>query len=257
MNVFREALLARRPTLGSWIQVNSPASAEILANIGFDWIGIDMEHTDVDVSCLIDLLRGMHGRGVTPLARVTTNELMAIRRPLDMGASGVLIPLVSTAEDAQRAVAAAKFPPQGVRGFSFCRANDWGIDFDAYAAAANDDIAVIAMIETREGVENIDAIMAVDGIDGTLIGPYDMSGSYGIPGQTQHQIVRDACRRVVQACDRAGKAAGLHVVRVTEETVGKALEDGFTLICLGADIVFLDEAARAARATALSVLNGH
>lgn len=254
MNAVRKALLERRPIFGSWIQVNSPTSAEILAEAGFQWLGIDMEHTDIDTPSLINLLRGLHGRGVVPLARVTTNDIMAIRRPLDMGAMGVLVPLVSTAEDARRAVAAAKFPPQGVRGFSFCRANAWGGDFDAYVASANDDIAVVVMIETRAGVENIDAILAVEGVDGVFIGPYDLSGSYGIPGQTQAPVVHDACRSVVAACDRAGKAAGLHVVRVTEEAVINALDDGFTLICLGVDIVFLEEAARAARTTATSVL---
>ena len=253
-NPFRRALVERRVTIGSWIQINNPTAAEILANVGYEWIGLDIEHTDIDIGSLTSLLRGMYGRGAVPVARVATNEVMAIRRALDMGVQGVLVPLVSTADDARRAVAAAKYPPRGIRGFAFCRANDWGEDFAHYAASANDEIAVVVMIESKQGVENIDAILAVEGVDGVFIGPYDMSGSYGIPGQTQDPIVRNACREVVRACERAGKSAGLHVVDPTPEAVRDALNDGFTLICLGVDTVFLNQGARAARDTALAAM---
>ena len=253
-NPFRKALLERKVTIGSWIQINNATSAEVLSRAGYEWIGVDIEHTDIDITSLTGLLRGMYGRGAVPVARVATNEVMAIRRALDMGVQGVLVPLVNTPEDAQRAVAAAKYPPQGVRGFAFCRANNWGVDFQEYADSANDEIAVVVMIESRQGVENIDAILAVDGVDGVFIGPYDMSGSYGIPGQTQDPIVLDACRQVVQACERAQKSAGLHIVLPTAESIRQAIGDGFTLICLGVDTVFIDQAARAARALALSAL---
>lgn len=253
-NPFRKALLERRVTIGSWIQINSPTSAEVLASAGYEWIGIDIEHTDIDITSLAALLRGLYGRGTVPVARVATNEVMAIRRALDMGVQGVLVPLVSTAEEARRAVAAAKYPPQGIRGFAFCRANNWGDDFAAYSQAANDEIAVVAMIETAAGVENIHEILAVEGIDGAFIGPYDMSGSYGIPGQTQHSIVRHACRQVIEACRRAGKAAGLHIVKPTPEAIRAAIADGFTLLCLGADTVFMRQAASAAREMALTQL---
>lgn len=253
---FRKALLERRVTIGTWLQINNPTAAEVLANAGYEWIAIDIEHTDIDIVSLTALLRGMYGRGAAPIARVATNDVMDIRRALDMGAAGVLVPFVSTPDQAGRAVAAAKYPPQGVRGFSFCRANNWGVDFVAEARSANDRTSVIVMVESVEGVENVEEIVAVDGIDAIFIGPYDLSGSYGMPGQTQAPIVQAACRRVVQACERAGKAVGLLVVRPAPEAVQQAIDDGFTLICLGIDTVFLDEGARAARALALSVLEG-
>jgi 2-keto-3-deoxy-L-rhamnonate aldolase RhmA len=141
-----------------------------------------------------------------------------------------------------------------VRGYSFCRANNWGVDFAADVETANDETAVIVMIESKEGAENIEEILAVEGVDAAFIGPYDLSGSYGIPGQIQAPVVRDACRRVIAACEQAEKSVGLLVVRPTPEAVRQAIEDGFTLICLGLDTVFMDEGARAARAVALSVL---
>jgi len=253
---FRKALLERRVTIGTWLQINNPTAAEVLANAGYEWIAIDIEHTDIDVVSLTALLRGMYGRGAAPIARVATNDVMDIRRALDVGAAGVLVPFVSTPDQARQAVAAAKYPPQGVRGFSFCRANNWGVDFVAEARSANDRTSVIVMVESVQGVENVEEIVAVDGVDAIFIGPYDLSGSYGMPGQTQAPIVQAACRRVVQACERAGKAVGLLVVRPAPEAVQQAIDDGFTLICLGIDTVFLDEGARAARALALSVLEG-
>jgi 2-keto-3-deoxy-L-rhamnonate aldolase RhmA len=250
-NTIRQALLERRLTLGTWIQIGHPAVAEVLAEAEFDWIAADMEHTDIDNAAFANLARAMHGRGVAPLARVRENDTLVIRQALDLGAQGVIVPLVHTPEDAERAVAAAKYPPRGVRGYCFSRMNDWGKDFDAYAAQANDDIAVVVMIESKRGVENIDAILAVDGVDGVFIGPYDLSGSCGVPGQTGHEQVLAGCQRVLDACQAAGKAAGLHVVIPTAEAIGKAQADGYTFLALGVDSVFLRRgAADALAATA-------
>lgn len=242
-NPVRLALLERRVTLGTWIQIGHPAVAEVLASVGFDWIAVDMEHTDIDNAQFTALARGMYGRGAVPLARVRENDTLAIRQVLDLGAQGVIVPLVHTAADAERAVAAAKYPPRGVRGYSFSRMNNWGKDFDAYAAQANDDIAVVVMIESKEGVANIDAIFAVDGVDGVFIGPYDLSGSYGVPGRTGHDLVRDGCRRVLDACEAAEKAAGLHLVNPSAKAIAQALADGYTFLALGVDTVFLRGAA--------------
>ncbi|MBN1640650.1 MAG: 2,4-dihydroxyhept-2-ene-1,7-dioic acid aldolase [Anaerolineae bacterium] len=251
---FRRALLERKVVLGTWLQINNPTAAEVLANTGYDWIAIDIEHTDIDVTSLTALLRGMHGRGPAPIARVATNNVMDIRRALDVGAAGVLVPFVHTADQARHAVAAAKYPPTGVRGFSFSRANDWGVGFEADATHANDQTAVIVMIESRQGVENVEQIVAVPGVDALFIGPYDLSGSYGIPGQTQAPVVRDACQRVVDACRRANRSVGLLIVHPTQEALRQAVGDGYNLLCLGIDTVFLDEGARAARQRALSAL---
>ena len=254
-NPVRKALLDRTVTLGTWIQIGHAAVAEILAVAGYDWIAADCEHTDIGVERYTELARGMHGRGPIPMARVRENDTLAIRQMLDAGALGVIVPLVNTVGDAERAVAAAKFPPQGVRGFSFTRGNDWGADFPDYAARANGQIAVVIMIESRTAVENIDRLLEVDGVDGVFLGPYDLSGSYGVPGQTKHPEVQAACRAVVQACARHGKSAGLHVVDPTPENIRKALADGFTFLALGVDTVFLMQSAKGALEVARSVLS--
>lgn len=245
-NQLKAALLERRLCVGTWIQVGHPAVAEILANVGFDWVAADCEHADIDVENFTNLARAMCGHNVAPMVRVRENDDLAIRQMLDAGAQGVIVPLVNTAEEARRAVAAAKYPPLGVRGFAFCRANNWGHDFASYAAQANEQVAVVVMIESKLAVDNIDEILDVDGVDGVFIGPYDMSGSYGVTGQTSHPLIQAACAEVVAACQRHKKSAGLHVVQPSEESINKACADGFTFIALGVDTVFIDQAARTA-----------
>ena len=176
-NPVRQALRAGRVTIGTWIQIGHPTVAEVLANAGFDWIAADCEHTELGLAEFAAVARGLHGRGSVPLVRVRENDTLAIRQMLDLGALGVIVPLVNTPADAARAVRAAKYPPDGVRGFAFHRGNNWGVDFADYAANANDQIAVVVMIESKEAVENIDAILAVEGVDGVFIGPYEISGS--------------------------------------------------------------------------------
>ena len=255
-NPVRQALLERRLCIGTWIQIGHPAVAEVLAQAGFDWLCVDAEHTDIGLGEFAAVARGMHGRGPVPLVRVRENDTLAIRQMLDLGALGVIVPLVNSAAAAAAAVQAAKYPPQGVRGFAFHRGNNWGADFADYASTANAEIAVVVMIESKEAVESIDAILAVEGVDGVFIGPYDMSGSYGMPGRTADPVIQRACARVVEACRRAGKSAGIHVVLPTPESIGQALRQGFTFLAVGVDTIFLSQGAKQALACARSAAGG-
>lgn len=240
----RKKLLSEKVCLGSWIQTANEVCAEIIASKGFDWIAVDMEHTETDIHDFTKIMRAVSKYDVYPMARVQSNETMAIRRCLDCGAKGVIIPLVNNAEDARRAVAAAKYPPMGIRGFAFVRANEWGDSFDDYAKNANDETLVIAMIESKQAVENIDEILSVEGIDGIFIGPYDLSGSYGIPGQTDHKIIKEAKEKVRLACLEHKKACGQHIVLPTKENVSEAVNTGYTFIALGMDTVFVSDGAQ-------------
>jgi 2-dehydro-3-deoxyglucarate aldolase len=244
MNKVKQALLERKVTIGTWIQINHPAVAEILGNCNYDWIAADCEHTDIDIEGFTNIARGLYGRGPEPFVRVRENDTLAIRQVLDMGARGIIVPLIESAQEAERVIAAAKFPPQGIRGFSFCRGNNYGVDFDKYAVQANQDIAVVVMIESKQAIDNIDEILNVEGVDGIFIGPYDLSGSYGIPGKTNDVDVQNGCNKVIDACHKAKKSAGLHVVIPTPENIKRALNQGFTFIAVGADIVYLNQASQ-------------
>lgn len=251
----RKALDEKTPIVGSWIQTSSPTCAEILSNAGFAWLGIDCEHTSVGIQGVESIARAIHGRDTALLVRVSRADIIEIRQCLDVGAAGVIVPMVESAEQARTAVAAAKYPPDGVRGYCFGRMNDWGTSFDQYAATANDSVIVIAMIETKAGVDNIEEILAVPGIDGIFIGPYDMSGSYGVPGQTQHPYLKKAYQSLVDACRRHGKVAGQHIVNSTPEKLNEAVALGYTFICLDADIILLNQSANSAMETAVKSLN--
>lgn len=242
----RQKILNGEIVTGMWSQSGNPVIAEIMADYGHDFIAADMEHGDMNEEAFAHFARAVRGR-CAPFARVRENDTIAIRRLLDCGASGIIVPLVNNAEDAKNAVSAAKYPPVGVRGFAFVRANNWGKDFDEYAGTANDNIAIIVMIETKEAVENIDLILSVDGVDGVLVGPYDMSGSYGVAGQTNHPLVEKAKERVLDSCKKYNKAAGQHIVTMTNTNVKEAIEQGYTFLALGMDTVFAADGARKAK----------
>lgn len=241
----REKILNCEKVVGTWLQSGNPVIAEIMADYGYDFIAADMEHTDINEEGFTHFTRAVGGK-CEPFARVRENDTIAIRRLLDCGATGIIVPLVNNSSDAKKAVSAAKYPPIGVRGFAFIRANNWGLNFDEYAKKANDDVTVIVMIETKEAVENIEEILSVDGVDGVLIGPYDMSGSYGVPGQTNHQFVIDAKEKVLKSCKNHNKAAGQHIVLPTKENVTEAVAQGFTFLVVGMDTVFVAQGAKLA-----------
>ncbi|GAB4371056.1 MAG: aldolase/citrate lyase family protein [Spirochaetales bacterium] len=259
VNPVKAKLRQGKVSLGTWMQIGHPMVAEILAQVGFDWIAVDMEHSDMNMRDFTDAARGMYGRGNTPfgpipLARVRENDTLAIRQVLDSGAWGVIVPLVNSAEEAKRAVQAAKFPPEGIRGTAFFRGNDYGLSFTEYMQHANQEGLVMVMIETKEAVESIEAILQVEGVDGVFIGPYDLSLSYGIPGQLSDPVMREARRKVLEGCRKAKKTAGIHLVQTDKETLGATIREGFTFIGLSMDSLFLDRAARETFQNALGAL---
>lgn len=228
-------------SVGSWCQIAHPAIAEILARAGFQWIAADCEHGEFETGDIATFVRAVRQFDCIPLVRVRENATLPIRRALDLGAAGVIVPLVHTAEDARRAVKSARYPPDGVRGFAWHRANSWGVDFDSYAR--DFDPLVLVMIESKEGVDNAEKILAVDGVDGCFVGPYDMTGSYGILGQTGHTLIRDAMQTVADAARVNRKAAGQHIVTPTSDNVALAFEQGYTFVALGMDSYFLSGGA--------------
>ena len=244
-NKLRRALLERQVTLGSWIQIGHPAGAEVLARAGFDWVCVDLEHGAIDLERTADVFRGLGGFDCVPVARLPLNDPIWIHRTLDAGARGLIIPMVKTAAEAEAAVREAKYPPRGVRGFGYSRANLYGADFEAYIASANEEIAMIMQIEHKDAIANLDAILRVEGVDGVFIGPLDLSGSMGITGQLEHPQMVAAFDTYRAACRAHKKSAGLHIIRPNEANVRRALDEGYTLLALGLDNVFMEQSARA------------
>ena len=231
------------PVIGHWISLPSPAVAELLAGFGMDWLLIDTEHGPAEWETVEDLIRAMKGTLVTPLVRVAGNEPVLIKKALDRGAMGALIPLVRTAEEARAAVAACKYPPEGIRGVAGTRVSRYGADLPHYVAAWNREVLVACQIETAEGLENVDGIAATPGIDVLFVGPNDLSANLNRFRQFDHPEFVRAVERVLAAATQHGIAAG-YMVGGVEEALAR-IDQGFRFMALGSDARLLAGAAAA------------
>jgi 2-keto-3-deoxy-L-rhamnonate aldolase RhmA len=234
MKSLRARVLNGELLTGTWVNLGSNISAEIAARAGFDWVLIDLEHGSGNEADLVSQLQAVDTTDTLSVVRIAWNEAPRFKRTLDMGAGGVMIPYVNTAEQARQAVSAMRYPPQGVRGAArFHRANGFGTQFDSYFAEANEKLLTVVQIETAEAVENAEEIAAVDGADVLFIGPLDLSVSLGITGQMQHPEFRAAVKRVIEACRVHGKSPGILLPAAAQ--ISAAVEDGFRFLAAGSD----------------------
>ncbi|MBM4090481.1 MAG: 2,4-dihydroxyhept-2-ene-1,7-dioic acid aldolase [Planctomycetes bacterium] len=240
----RDKLRRGEPALGGWLMIGHPTVAEVLAGEGFDWLCVDMEHTATDVREFYEVVRAVQGTGVDLLARLHSCDPVLAKLVLDGGAQGIIVPSVNTPEEAARSVAMAKFPPDGFRGVSLCRATDHGRNFSSYFAAHNREVLVVVMLEHVDAVRQADAILGTPGIDAALVGPYDLSASMELAGQLDHPRVQAAQQTVLDACARHGVASGIHVVSVAGEEVSRRIAAGFRFIACGVDTLFLRDGCR-------------
>lgn len=240
MNQFRTRLLAGELLVGPVVTLAAPEVAEILAGLGFDWLFIDAEHSPMGMRDAQMLLQAA-GPRCSCLVRVPAGEEVWIKRALDIGASGLIIPQVHSAEQAERLVSLCKYPPQGSRGVGVARAQGYGSRFREYVATANDQLAVVVQAESTEAVRNIGSIARVPGIDAVLVGPYDLSASLGKPGELSDPDVSDAIAAVAETCLSAGVRLG--AFGADASAVRPFIDQGFTLIAVGIDTLFLSGAA--------------
>lgn len=224
---------------GSWTSLAHPSITEIFARSGVGFLGIDLEHSTTNQEQSQRIIAAAQADGVVCLPRVASHNPEMIRRLLDSGADGMIVPMVQNALDVERMIEWAKYPPLGRRGFGVSRAQGYGMDFAQYTQTWNDSSILIAQIESIGAVERIDEILAYPELDGVMVGPYDISGSLGIPGQIEHQKVVDAGKRVIAACQRHKKSCGTHLVEASEQRIKKALETGFSFVILSSDVFLL------------------
>ena len=231
-------------TIGSWVTLAHASIAEIMANAGFDWLVIDAEHSVIELADIQLLIQAMDLHGCPAIVRVTSNDANQIKRVMDAGATGVMVPFVNSAEDAAAAVRHAYYPPRGTRGVGLARAQEYGAAFKPYLEWLPENAVVIVMIEHRDAVENIDEILTVDGVDAFIIGPYDLSASMGMPGEITHPMVQDSISRVREAGVRHGKTGGIHVVEPDREELCRQIDSGYRFLGYGLDIRILDSLCR-------------
>ncbi|WP_422366697.1 HpcH/HpaI aldolase family protein [Pelagibius sp.] len=241
----KAAMRAGRPAVGFWCELFSPAAAEIMASAGYDCVMIDCEHGPGDTGSAIEIMRAIDSSGCTPLVRVPGNDQGWIKRLLDAGARGVMVPAVNSAAEAEAAVAACHYPPRGVRGMAapIVRASGYGRDWQGYVRQSAESLLVICQIESKQALDCVDAIAAIEQLDMIFIGPFDLSASLGFMGEPDHPEVR----RAITEAEKAAKAQGCLLGGIpTPERPAQALyEAGYDLVLADMDVVILRDGAMA------------
>lgn len=227
--------------LGTILSLNSPDVAEILSHLGFDWLFIDAEHSTLDPHDLKALFQAV-GDSLPCVVRIPALDEIAVKKTLDAGAAGLLVPQVQDAGQVEQLVRWGRYHPAGARGLGFGRAQGYGLNVGAYLETANEDVLLSVQAERIEAVRNIESIVQVPGLDAVLVGPYDLSASMGLPGQVDHPDVQAAIQQVARACFAAGMPVG--IFGMTAGAVRPYIEQGFQFIVCGVDTVLLGNAAR-------------
>lgn len=241
-------LASGKTVLGGWVMIGHPGGAEIMARAGFDWVCVDLEHSATDILTCENLIRAIQQGGSEALVRLTSIDADLIKRVMDSGASGIIVPLVRTREDMQKAVDAVYYPPRGTRGVGLARAQKYGADFAGYQLWLEKSAVCVAQIEHIDAVENLESILSVEGVDAYFLGPYDLSASMGLAGKIDHPDVQAAMNKVRETAKKMGKPGGLHIVEPDLEKLKYSMKQGFTFIAYSIDTRILDTVSRAATA---------
>lgn len=236
-NIVKEKLAAGKPSLGTWLNLCSPFVAEYMAHVGWDWLVIDTEHSPVDMETTAHCFQAICTTDTIPMARVAWNSPVLMKRLLDAGALGLVVPMVNSPEEAERAVKSMKYPPEGFRSIGGGRCGLYGPD---YRQRANDEILVVVQIEHIEAVKRAKDILSVKGVDACFVGPSDLAGSMGTrPGSPEHE---EAVISVLKAAKEVGVAPGIHVH--SADDANRRMEQGFQFIAISSDLGFLLSSAR-------------
>lgn len=239
----RATLAERAVSIGSWMQIADGSVAEIMGQAGFDWVAVDLEHGSFGVAQLPDVFRALELGGTLPLARIAQGHPKDCKQALDAGAGGVIVPMVESAEQLSSVRDACRWPPGGRRGVAFSRANLFGKHFDAYRGEAQAPI-LVAMIEHVSVLDDLEAVLRVEGLDAILIGPYDLSASMGVTAQFTDPGFLSAMERIRSMCAHADIPCGVHVVDPDPVALGRAIDDGYRFIPYSIDAVFLRTSAQ-------------
>lgn len=248
---FRQRLLDGDLLIGTIVTVPSPSVAEMLSDIGFDWLFIDAEHAPLSIGDIQMILQATRDK-CPCIVRIPSHDEIFVKQVLDVGAAGIIAPLVNTAEIAQRIVSSAKYPPIGTRSVGIARAHGYGRRFAHYVESANQGITVIVQVEHVVAARNIKNILEIEGIDAIFVGPYDLSGSLGKPGKISDPEVEEHISRIRAACRFAGKPIG--IFGINADAAKPFIDQGYSLVVVGMDTLFL---ARSAEQTLAELKGGN
>jgi 2-dehydro-3-deoxyglucarate aldolase len=241
-NRLKDLLKSGQPAIGTWVTLADPYSVELLADAGFDWLLIDTEHIPIGRDALRGILVAIGGSESAPVVRLASNSLDHFQTALDLGAQGVVVPMVSSRADAEKAVAHCRYPPRGVRGFAPVRASRYFQNIEEYAAGANSEISLIVQIETPAAAANIDEILTTESVDGIFIGPSDLASFMNLATQTGHPDVVEAVDRIMERARAHSIPFGLPTW--SRDECLRYVELGGQLLTLGSDLHYLSTGVR-------------
>ena len=237
----KKKLNNKKPIIGSWLSIGSCAVAEIYADAGFDWLAIDLEHSTMSLSTMEEMIRIIQLKKIPTLVRLTSNNNDQIKRVLDAGAEGIIVPMVNTKNDIEEAIKATRYPPQGTRGVGLARAQGYGKNFTDYFEWQKKNIVTIAQIENIKAVNAIDEILSTKDLDGFMIGPYDLSCSMNIPGDFSNKKFKDVIKKILEKAKKSNCLPGIHIVEPDEDQLIKAIKDEFKFIAYGVDFKMIQK----------------
>jgi 2-dehydro-3-deoxyglucarate aldolase len=240
----KERIRQGKLTLGSWITIPHPSIVEILASANFEWLTIDIEHSAIDMESIQTLILAIQSKNMKAFVRVYDNDEIIIKRVLDAGADGIIVPMIKSKEEARKMVDSVYYPPKGKRGVGLSRAQNFGIGFENYQKHLEKEIILIAQIEHIEAIQQIENILSVDEIDATLIGPYDLSASMGKPGEYHLPDVKEAIEVYDKVCKRLNKPMGAHVISSDFAHTQEKIDLGYSFLAFSLDFFFLGDKAR-------------
>jgi len=238
----RTQMSLKRPSIGSWMQLPHASVAEIIGSADFDWVAVDMEHGAISVHQLPDIFRALELAGALPLARLAQAHPKDCKQVLDAGAGGVIVPMIENADQLINLKDACRWPPSGKRGVGFSRANLFGKYFDTYFEEAQMPL-LIAMIENYKAVSNLSEILAVNGLDAILIGPYDLSASMGLTGEFESPEFIACIDKILKLCNLSNIPCGIHIIKPDPENLKLKINEGYLFLAYSIDSVMLSEAA--------------
>jgi len=227
------------PLFGGWTSISHPSITEIFSQMPFDFIGIDIEHSTISLEQAQRIIAASQAKDIACFPRIGSHNGEQIKRLLDSGADGIIVPMVNTRSEVQSIIEWCKYPPIGKRSYGIARAQDYGFGFESYTQTWNDYSTIIIQIESIQGVEAAEDLLSNEYIDGAMIGPYDLSGSMGLPGELSHPKVQKACSHVLEVCQRHNKACGTQIIDPSKEAIQTALQAGYTFLVMASDIFVL------------------
>jgi 2-dehydro-3-deoxyglucarate aldolase len=232
-------------TMGSWLTIPHQSIVEIFSTAGFEWLVIDIEHSAIDIESVRNLIGHIQGNGMQALVRVYENEEVIIKRVLDAGADGIIVPMIKSKAEAVELMRYVKYPPIGKRGVGLNRAQKYGTAFNSYLDWVKNEIVVIPQIEHIDAVNNLEEIFSIEGVDGIIVGPYDLSASMGFPGEFSRTEVQRALKKIDEVAKKLKKPLGFHVIDSEHEKIIEKINNGYTFLAFSLDFFFFGDKIRA------------